>query len=403
MQLLTDSSVPCATHMYDKLRTGQAKNSIKDSCSPELAWKTRLPNFPAKAPESTPVFDSSGNIYFGCHDGNLYSLSPSGDVRWSFMTNKKIFGGPLITDSNSIIVASGNGYLHSITTDGTHEWAYDISEEYRSKKEWAKSFFSILPGSIDYSKHSLRRILCWSSPNIDSEGNLYITGFGEGIHSVDAATGEQNWSYDLGVPRFHTGGAAIDKSDNIYVPSQRGVLYCFDTAGNVIWKYKIKKSHDTWAAPSIDLQNGYIYQTSSFLSQKGQISAISQNGELIWETTIDEGIRGTASISHQDYVVICGLNGTVYFIGKEQGRIYRKINLSNAPRAMWTSASIDRSGNILIGIKESFHQGSLVCIQSNGRIKWSENIGKAYATPIIGTEGEIYIGSWKGEFYCYTT
>src|SRR5207248_3052118 len=54
---------------------------------------------------SSPVIGLDGTIYFGCADNNLYALSASGELRWTFQT------GDAIRNSSPIIASDGTIYV----------------------------------------------------------------------------------------------------------------------------------------------------------------------------------------------------------------------------------------------------------------------------------------------------
>ena len=49
------------------------------------------------------IFDSEGNLYFGCHDGAFYSLGPSGKLRWCSLTGQKIYSSPSIFMAKALV------------------------------------------------------------------------------------------------------------------------------------------------------------------------------------------------------------------------------------------------------------------------------------------------------------
>ena len=54
-----------------------------------LNWKTDLRTNPEFGAESTAAIDENGNLFFGSHSGNFYSLDKKGSIRWIFTTTKR--------------------------------------------------------------------------------------------------------------------------------------------------------------------------------------------------------------------------------------------------------------------------------------------------------------------------
>jgi len=68
---------------------------------------------------SRPVI-SGGKVYIGDFDGNVYALDPStGDEAWKFALGKGSIRGSVAVTSNAIVVATEDGWLAGISTDGS--------------------------------------------------------------------------------------------------------------------------------------------------------------------------------------------------------------------------------------------------------------------------------------------
>ena len=87
---------------------------------------------------SSPALDEDarGNlraIYIGSTDGQLYALSPSGQLLWSYDTGDVIRSSPVIglapdRRHKIVYVGAGNGTVYAINAqDGTRRWSYDTT------------------------------------------------------------------------------------------------------------------------------------------------------------------------------------------------------------------------------------------------------------------------------------
>jgi outer membrane protein assembly factor BamB len=63
---------------------------------------------------SGPIVDRLGHVYVGAHDDYLYSLSPSGQLRWIFETDGDIDASPVIAPDGTLYVGSDDGRLYAL-------------------------------------------------------------------------------------------------------------------------------------------------------------------------------------------------------------------------------------------------------------------------------------------------
>jgi outer membrane protein assembly factor BamB len=62
---------------------------------------------------SSPVFYKDA-LYFGCIDGNIYSLDANnGQLRWKFKTNGPITGSPFVAH-DTVYIGSTDKHLYAI-------------------------------------------------------------------------------------------------------------------------------------------------------------------------------------------------------------------------------------------------------------------------------------------------
>ena len=86
---------------------------------------------------SSPAMDTSGVLYQGSFDGSLYALDrANGSVRWKYQTGDHIYSSPaLIEDADGtlqqVVIGSTDGLLHSLSPDGQVLWTYDTGAPIR--------------------------------------------------------------------------------------------------------------------------------------------------------------------------------------------------------------------------------------------------------------------------------
>jgi outer membrane protein assembly factor BamB len=394
---------PSTTYLFDKFRTGRLHYGIGDTGQPFIRWRFRLPSYPPKGPESMPAFDQTGNLYFGAHDHCFYSLDGSGNLRWMFKTEDKIYSSPTIINNDKVVFASGDGNCFCFDLEGQLLWAYDICCYFSQINNRLVRRVKLIRSALcayDYDRRKRWSTKCWSSPNVSADGHVYITGYGLGLHAIRLNDGKKVWTYDLGGPRNHLSGVAINEKEEIFVASQRRYLHCLNSNGRLKWRYDTRLRYDTWANPSIDSTSGIVYFPLSYRQCKGRVVALDYNGDLKWQQDLPGGLRGSVAISYKEYILLCSLNGMIYFLNKKTGSVVKSVKLSEAGRALWTTPVIDKKGRILVTAKEGRYAGSLYCLDDEGKILWRYETGKTLSVPVVDEHGMIYIGSWNGEMLC---
>ena len=391
--------------LFDKFRSGRMRFAKGELQHPEEIWSFQTRSFPAKGPESSPVFDSRGNIFFGCHDGCFYSLSPSGSLRWMFKTAAKIYSSPLLISEERVCVASGDGYLHCFSTEGSRIWSYDLCSEFRSLHLGKKLFSSFmhLHKTVDVPRRRFTMTRCWSSPALDHQGNVLISGFGIGLHAVNSTTGTRTWAYDLGWPRYHLSGVATNQLGEIFVGSQESWLHGLTPSGTLKWKMKVPRGFQTWGNPSVDPESDTVFFPLGNGEKKGLIVATDFAGNIKWKTQIGAAIRGSVTRLAAERVVVGTLNGVLLQIHTKDGTVRRQAALTNARRGLWTSASIDRTGNIFVTTKDCEKSGSVCCLTDKFEMLWRYRLGKSLSVPVLDANARLFVGSWDGSFKCLQT
>ncbi|HUT04840.1 MAG TPA: PQQ-binding-like beta-propeller repeat protein [bacterium] len=113
---------------------------------------------------SVAVSDDGNFIYFGSKDGNLYCLSSSGYLQWSYETSGMVDSSPGILATGDIVVGSRDGAVYCVDPTGDLRWSFETG------------------GPIE------------SSPAIDGNDNVIIGSRDHSLYSISPA-GAQNWRY----------------------------------------------------------------------------------------------------------------------------------------------------------------------------------------------------------------
>ncbi|WP_435359424.1 PQQ-binding-like beta-propeller repeat protein [Haloarchaeobius sp. DFWS5] len=163
-----------------------------------VEWETELPGR-VWAPAATP-----GRVFATATDGGrLYSLdAATGDVEWEYTTHTRVLEPPCVA-GDLVYFAGRDGVCHAIDrTEGTEVWRYETGGGDR----------------FTYSDGSQRE---GTSSLAVADETLYLTHRLDGVHALDAATGEVQWT------------AETDAAVTVAPVVVDGVVYLADANGNV--------------------------------------------------------------------------------------------------------------------------------------------------------------------------
>lgn len=388
--------------LFDKYRTSRQKHAAGSRIG-GVRWKTCLNTYPAYCAESTAALDRDGNFYFGSHSGNFYSLSSQGEIRWTFSTKLKIYGSPVVIDDR-VFFADGAGYVYALSVhDGSIIWVKNLKQGYDS--DLKTKLFQLLihlPYTLNLKRLMNMDTKCWASVNY-SNGLLFITGFGKGIYAFDT-DGNEKWSYDLGFPRYQLTGVVLDEDDNVYFPSRAGDIYCFSSSGNKIWKRRAMRGWHSWGSPTYNPVTENVHFVFSRGESKGFVYATDKAGEPAWKTKLNGAIHGSVAVAKDGRHLYCSdFAGWLYKLDAKNGEIVGSIRLSTAIRALWTTPTVDRNGDVYISTKDSFSTGRVMKLDAGLNTVWEYNTDKTLSIPVILENGDVCFGSWDGFYHCLST
>lgn len=214
-----------------------------------------------------------------------------------------------------------------------------------------------------------------SSPVIDRYGNIYIGSEDGNLYAVKS-DGTVKWKYptEEGI----SSSPVIASDGTIYVTSGM-TLYAISSSGKGKWVYTIpvEKYSSLWlnSPPAIG-KDGTIYVgVSGFYENgvvvaKGRLLAIDPKGNLKWEYK-GTGKKSTSSIDSTP--AIAG-DGTIYVTDTYYSRYGDFVALS----------------------------GNIHAVTPSGKQKWMHEIGSyTDASPVIGADGTVYVGSEDENFYAF--
>ena len=122
---------------------------------------------------SSPVV-WQGAVYFGCGDGNVYSLDATkGTLNWKFKTGDVVHASPVIS-GGVLYIGSWDSYFYAIdAATGKEKWRFKTGE--------------------DPDIHNQVGI---QSSAVVADGMVYFGCRDSNLYALDAATGQKKWAYN---------------------------------------------------------------------------------------------------------------------------------------------------------------------------------------------------------------
>jgi len=335
----------------------------------ELKWRLKLPN-PVRC---CPAMGLDGNLYV-VQGAGVTAVSQQGEVKWTCKLSSRCLAVSVAADGT--IYAGTDQGLSAIGADGKH----------RGDKEL---------GSV--SVH----------PAFGSDGTVYVGSWEEGILYALTRTGAEKWSFKAGGQM--NSSPAIGNDGTIYAASYNKKLHAISPTGKKRWTFEVTESGIS-SSPAL-AEDGTIYIGDDILR------AISPEGTLKWE--FDVGDNNSVGFSP-----VIGLDNTVYVAvrpagvyavsaqGKEKWHYDWAGDLFNTPAGL----ALGRDGTLYAAVREvnlkivgmSFGKtgrGLLYALDSAGKKRWAFEFPAHLddydgdATPIIGSDGTVYIGGQDGTLY----
>jgi uncharacterized delta-60 repeat protein len=327
-----------------------------------------------------------------CTDIFLVKYNSSGTKQWvkQLEGSSKSFDNAqgLAVDSSDNIYVAGftNGGLDGNTSSGKHDI---LLVKYNSggSKQWLQQFGS--------SNNDMGLEV-----NVDSKGNIYVTGYTEGGLDGKTNSGERDiflvkynssgtkqWTQQLGTPTFEEGnGVAVDSSDNIYVSGwTRGKLDTYAGGDDAILvKYNssgTKQWTRQFGAPSFLEKSQYNSSSQMTTSEdKGIGVAVDSSGNIYVTGNTEGGMDGNTNSGKNDiFLVKYNSSGTKQWVKQLEGS---SKSFDNAQ-----GLAVDSSDNIYVagftngGLDGNTSSGKhdilLVKYNSTGTKQWLQQFGSS--------------------------
>lgn len=361
---LSDIAVDTNKQIY---LTSQKALNVIDSSNGQLQWAYPIDSIGATVPSnSIPLIDASGNVLFGTRNNYLYSVNGTQRIfNWRYKVGGAIQAMPILDTNNHIYVPANNARFYDfsgnsaiVPTTTPIVPMYMLNTNHNNQSTYLGPPTATIP-AIYWQKPFVSGNLYLSpSISISSNGTLYLGSNDGYVYSLNSVDGSMNWQTRVNntdrVP-FNSPNSiyttpVIAPDGTIYIGSNEGYLFALSPAGTTKWAYSA--GYPLQSSPIIDA-SGSIY-----FGAGNNVYAIGDAGSEPYPKWLNPFVTN----AHVNSSPALGANGVLYF-GSDDGYVYAvnrftgllvwsynaSTTLPAGTHPIYSSASIDASGNVLIG------------------------------------------------------
>ncbi len=346
-------------------RSGVSSFKGPRTAKPKWAFRTKGRIY------ADPAITHDGTILTASHDGFLYAVSADGKEKWSFNAEGKIWSTPAVAEDGTIYFGSDADKFYALSPDGKAKWT--LSTEMPAEKKGEKIKESLW--DVD------------TSPALGADGTIYFA-----CHYYLYALrpdGELKWRFQAGLGRVKIfSSPALDSEGNIFFGTQGKRLFAVNASGKAIWNVETNGDNDS--TPSVQKD------TVFFGSDDNKVRALdTKTGELKWEAELGESIRAP---------ITTGKNGVIYAATYSQKPFVEAID-ANTGQSRWRFF-IEPGDGAMYGIQSGIledeegylyfggRDGYVYCLTPQGKLQWRYKTGdQVDSGPVLDKNGTLYTGS----------
>lgn len=277
--------------------------------------------------DPVPLFDSEGEPRTDTQGNPRVWRLSAGEQQ---LAGGKFFGSPVQIDEDTLLVADHTNsklveielsaariedpsgtttkgkVISDLISDGTH-----IFIPYEAQDLQALDLNTMdVEWTFDTDNNGV-----WSAPLLH-EGTLYVASMDQHLYAIDAATGEQNWKFNL-----EGAGAStpVLYNDVLYVGSFARKVFAVSLSGEKLAEYTTENW--VWGAPTVLDGVVYVADLSAYV-----YALNAEDLSETWKVKIDgaKGI-GPAPLVTEEFVVVATREGHVVWLNGDNGEeIYRQ-------------------------------------------------------------------------------
>jgi outer membrane protein assembly factor BamB len=241
--------------------------------------------------------------------------------------------------------------------------------------------------------------MVWATAAADGEGRLYVGADNDTLYAIDPAARKIIWERQLGSCKATRapgpegarcdadGGPTVGPDGDLYLGADG--LYRLTRDGEEVWHYPDGEDEPghVFSTPAV-APDGKVY----FGGQDGFVTALSGEGEKLWQYKITADVDGSAALAR---------DGTVY-VGADDGRLHA-LRPDGSLRWSFVSQKDVRS-SVAVGhdgaVYMTSFDGSLYALEPGGDVRWVlPTAGRIMSSPVVDAAGNVYFGSQDDHLY----
>ncbi len=287
-----------------KLYVGSANKYFYclDAQSGKVQWKTKLTDWI----RSKPAITSEG-LLVATVDGNLACISTEGELKWSKQISTHQIYADLVVAGDSVLVNDSDLWLRKVSATGDVVWKRSLLNAFENEKG-KRIFTDFLSGGTYYQ----------SKPTA-SKGKVYFGNAGGFLFCADAETGKEIWKFEMG--GAISVGPAIGEG-KVFAGQQGGerFFYCVDAkTGALEWKQTVPGGW-VWGSAAYDDGMVYVPTVNGYC-----VCLDAKTGHIVWSYPTAKSVPAEPAIDG-DLVYFGSWSHSLYAFNKKTGDIVWKEN-----------------------------------------------------------------------------
>lgn len=248
---------------------------------------------------SPPAVDpTTGRIYFGSTDKQIYALDARGLFLWSFATGDNIAAQPLLIDLHGddrlLVVGGEDGFIYALdAAEGTLRWRRALGASvaaaavaYRSSETTLVVVGNDNGDVVALDARTGEPVWTYAAPGAvvgalrAAQGQLFVAAQSGEVMALDAVNGTMRWQAETDTAIVH---APAIGQDLVAIVDSSGVLSVYDpTDGALRWR----ESSTYTAAPHVLFLPG-IGETLLAVDRTGGLTLFAADGTVLgrWATS----------------------------------------------------------------------------------------------------------------------